>query len=203
MIEKAFNFIYANLDVVIVLLVAVIAIAILLTGFLLLPSTTRISKIRRWLKYAVMQAEKEWHEGTGELKLGAVYAAFLLRFPFAAKIIPYSVFKILVDKALDEMVELCNENPNIERAIKEGLIITGVECSTDDEDNRIEQKIKEPIEVGIYIPEAENEATLTHLMDDSELLDEAPIVEEIPEEVIDITEIPEGRVAEVNEPISE
>lgn len=190
MIQKAFEFFYSNLDVLIVLVVGVISLTILLTGFLLLPSTDRISKIKQWMKYAVMDAENDWHEGTGELKLGTVYAAFLLRFPIVAKLVPYSVFKILVDKALDQMVEIFDANPAIESAVKK----TGVCEPTDPE-----IIIIEPAEAGIYIPEESEE----EFANDSTLLDEAGKVESIPEEVINITEIPEEKIDEINTPINE
>ena len=188
--EKAFEFFYSNLDVLIVLVVGVISLTALLTGFLLLPATDRISKIKQWMKYAVMDAENDWHEGTGELKLGTVYAAFLLRFPIVAKLVPYSVFKILVDKALDQMVEIFNANPTIECAVKKIEV-----CETADP----EIIVLGAAETGIYIPE-ESEEEFTN---DSMLLDEACEVESMPEEVINITEIPEEKIDEINTPINE
>lgn len=71
---------------------------------------TQPSKIKEWLVYATIQAEKELGGGTGQLKLRAVYDMFVTKFPWLSKIIPFSFFSYLVDEALKEMNNMLNTN---------------------------------------------------------------------------------------------
>lgn len=83
---------------------------ILIYRFVKLPTSEQLDKVREWLLWAVTQAERELGGGTGKLKLRSVYDAFVARFGWLAKIIPFSVFSDLVDDALEEMRELLATN---------------------------------------------------------------------------------------------
>ena len=72
--------------------------------------STQPNKIKEWLVYATVQAEKELGGGTGQLKLRAVYDMFVTKFPWLSKIIPFSFFSYLVDEALKEMNNMLNTN---------------------------------------------------------------------------------------------
>ena len=65
-----------------------------------------IDKIRNWLLWAVIQAEKEFGGGTGKLKLAMVYDMFIAKFPKLQTIIPYALYSALVDEALVVMREM-------------------------------------------------------------------------------------------------
>ena len=78
--------------------------------FYKLPNAEQMNAIREWLLMAVTEAEKELGDGTGKLKLRYVYDLFVTRFPWAAKVIPFSTFSNLVDEALVEMRELLDKN---------------------------------------------------------------------------------------------
>lgn len=65
-----------------------------------------IDKIRNWLLWAVIQAEKEFGGGTGKLKLAMVYDMFIAKFPKLQTIIPYTLYSALVDEALVVMREM-------------------------------------------------------------------------------------------------
>ena len=90
--------------------------------FIKLPTSEQLQKVREWLLWAVTQAEKELGGGTGQLKLRSVYDAFVARFGWLAKIIPFCVFSNLVDDALDEMRELLEKN-EAAAAYVEGTVI--------------------------------------------------------------------------------
>ncbi len=83
---------------------------VLVYRFVKLPTSEQLQKVREWLLWAVTQAEKDLGSGTGQLKLRSVYDAFLARFGWLAKIIPFSVFSALVDDALEEMREMLAQN---------------------------------------------------------------------------------------------
>ena len=95
---------------------------ILVYRFVKLPTSEQIQKVREWLLWAVTQAEKELGGGTGQLKLRSVYDAFVARFGWLAKIIPFHVFSELVDDALEEMRELLANNKAVAEYV-EGPVI--------------------------------------------------------------------------------
>lgn len=128
-----------------ILIILVVAVAAILI-FLRMPQTDRISKIQIWLLYAVTKAEEELGSGTGEAKLLIVYNAFLTKFPIVSKFVPFSLFKILVDRALEEMEKMLSKNP----AIKE-KILNGEICS---------KTVKEVIDAAKALPEKSPEPTM-------------------------------------------
>lgn len=95
---------------------------ILVYRFVKLPTSEQIQKVREWLLWAVTQAEKELGSGTGQLKLRSVYDAFVARFGWLAKIIPFRVFSDLVDDALEEMREMLANNKAVAEYV-EGPVI--------------------------------------------------------------------------------
>ena len=78
-----------------------------------MPTTDQMDAIREWLLMAVTEAEKELGCGTGKLKLRYVYDLFVSRFPWAAKVVPFSAFSNLVDEALVEMHEMLEQNEKV------------------------------------------------------------------------------------------
>ena len=89
------------------------AVGIAIYCFFKLPTKEQLEKVREWLLWAVTEAERELGGGTGQLKLRSVYDAFVARFGWLAKIIPFRVFSDLVDDALIEMRELLEKNENV------------------------------------------------------------------------------------------
>lgn len=81
------------------------------------PSEELTEKIKNWLLYAVIEAEKEYGGGTGALKLRYVYDQFVARFESAARVITFEHFSKLVDEALQEMRHLLETNKNIDAYI--------------------------------------------------------------------------------------
>lgn len=90
---------------------------LLIARFLALPTATQIKKVKEWLLYAVIQAEKELGGGTGEIKLRKVYDMFITKFPQLAVFITFEHFNRLVDDALDKMRKLLLENEQIKNEV--------------------------------------------------------------------------------------
>lgn len=82
--------------------------------FLTSPASEQLAKVREWLLWAVIEAERQLGGGTGQLKLRQVYDLFIVRFPWLAKIVPFYVFSDLVDDALVEMRELLAQNEAVQ-----------------------------------------------------------------------------------------
>lgn len=88
--------------------IACVACAIITVylNFISKPKDEQIAKVREWLLYAVIMAEKQFGGGTGQVKLRYVYDMFLSKFPWLAQIISFVSFSGLVDEALDEMKDI-------------------------------------------------------------------------------------------------
>ena len=101
----------------IIVAIVIVAIAIIsgIIGFCKLTKDQKVANIKEWLKYAVVEAERELGSGTGQLKLRMVYDMAVKQFPFIIRLIPFNTFSKWVDKALDWMRDQLAEN----KAIKE------------------------------------------------------------------------------------
>ena len=86
----------------VVVTVAVAALAIY--QFFLLPTDKQKEKVKEWLVWACIEAEKELQSGTGQAKLRRVYNAFIAvrAFSWLAKIISFDTFSAYVSEALAE-----------------------------------------------------------------------------------------------------
>lgn len=67
-------------------------------------------KAKKWLLYAVTEAEKEFGSKTGAIKLRYVYELFMSTFPLLSKFISFKQFSQMVDEALEEMRHLIDTN---------------------------------------------------------------------------------------------
>ena len=101
-----------------VLVAIMTVIALYMRRFLRLPPEGQMEKVRQWLLYAVIEAEKIYQGGTGQLKLRYVYSLFIEKFPSIAPVVPFDLFKKLVDDALEEMKHLLETNKDIEAYVE-------------------------------------------------------------------------------------
>lgn len=83
-----------------------------------LPSEEQMAKIKEWLLWAVIEAEKYYQGGTGQLKLRYVYDLFLERFPSVAPVISFEMFSMLVDEALEKMRHILETNLDIKAYVE-------------------------------------------------------------------------------------
>ena len=99
---------------------AVVSVIVTILQFSQKPTEDQIKAIKEWLLWAVTMAEKELGSGTGKLKLRQVYDAFLQRFPWAAKVVPFEQFKLWVEEALIEMKQLLASDNSAVKTFLEG-----------------------------------------------------------------------------------
>lgn len=95
-------------------LIAIISLLALMAvsavyNFIKMGRAQQLNKVKEWLLYAVVEAERELGSKTGQLKLRYVYDLFMCRFKFGAYIISFDTFSRLVDEALDEMKDMINK----------------------------------------------------------------------------------------------
>ena len=97
----------------------VTVIAVQSYRFAKMPTKDQMDAVREWLLGAVTKAERELGGGTGQLKLRYVYDLFVVRFPWVAKLLPFSAFSDLVDEALVEMRDMLDKNEKVQMYVKE------------------------------------------------------------------------------------
>ena len=98
----------------ILIIVAIVIIAVL---FIVL-AIKQPKKVKEWLLYAVIEAEKELGSGTGPVKLRSVYDMFITKFPKLSVFISFNTFSEWVDVALDYMEELLTDNKDVKAILK-------------------------------------------------------------------------------------
>ena len=107
------------------LAIAILAILIIAFMFLItyinLPNSKKATKVKEWLLFAVVQAEKELGSGTGQLKLRYVYNLALSKFPIFIKLIPFELFSNFVDGALQQLENLIENSEGVKKYMEKTL----------------------------------------------------------------------------------
>lgn len=106
-----------NWALILAILAVIFVAALAAYRFFKMPTEEQLNNLRAWLLGAVTEAEKQLGGGTGQLKLRAVYDAFVARFPWLAKVITFNTFSEMVDDALDEMRDLLDKNEAIQEYV--------------------------------------------------------------------------------------
>ena len=75
--------------------------------------TLHFINFKQWLVWACAQAESEFGSDTGQLKLKSAYNKAIEKFPFIAKVIPFSLFSKWISEALVKLKEISTNNHKI------------------------------------------------------------------------------------------
>ena len=94
-----------------------IIIALIILICVIIYAIREPKKVKEWLIFACIQAEKTLGSGTGKLKLRTVYDMFINQFPFMSVLISFDTFSKWVDIALVEMREKKKKNEHIKEVI--------------------------------------------------------------------------------------
>lgn len=111
------NFIVNNWFLIVALVAAFGVTIYAVVRFLELPTAAQIAKVKEWLVYACMEAEKELGGKTGKLKLRMVYDMFLSKFSWLAKVVSFEQFSKLVDESLEEFKHLLESNKAVKNIV--------------------------------------------------------------------------------------
>ena len=128
------NFILENWYIILAFVAAGVVAGIAVYHYMKQPRADQLRKVREWLLWAVIQAERALGSGTGQLKLRSVYDLFVVRFHWLAKIVPFDMFCKMVDDALDEMRELLENNEDVAAYINGTLVLEGIAVEDLDDD---------------------------------------------------------------------
>ena len=106
------NWLIENWMVVFGIAVAFVLAVLIVYRFFGLPTEKQIEKIKEWLIWACVEAEKALQSGTGQLKLRQVYDMFCAvpAFSWVAKVISFDVFSEWVSDALITVKEMLVNN---------------------------------------------------------------------------------------------
>lgn len=107
------NYLVDNWVIFVVLFAVIFMAGVAIYTFLSYPTSTRVQKVKEWLLYAVINAEKELGSGTGKLKLRTVYDMFVVRFPWISRGMSFNKFSLLVDTALNDMRDILSTNEKV------------------------------------------------------------------------------------------
>lgn len=93
-----------NWAIIVSIVVTVAVAALAIYQFFLLPTDKQKEKVKEWLVWACIEAEKALQSGTGQAKLRRVYNAFIAvrAFSWLARIISFDTFSAYVSEALAE-----------------------------------------------------------------------------------------------------
>lgn len=80
----------------------------------------KIETLRKWLEYAVVEAEKQLGEKTGQLKLRLVYDMALSKFSWLEKLVSFEDFSGYVDEALEWMRKQLVSNAGVRGYVQDG-----------------------------------------------------------------------------------
>ena len=99
------NFLYwliENWFFLVVMATCIVLVAWAIYGFLGLPTEEQRNKVKEWLIWACIEAEKKLQSETGQLKLRDVYNLFCTvpAFTWVAKVISFELFSDWVSDAL-------------------------------------------------------------------------------------------------------
>lgn len=106
------NWLIENWMVVFGLAVAVILAVLVVYRFFGMPTEKQKAKIKEWLIWACIEAEKALQSGTGQLKLRQVYDMFCAvpAFSWVAKLISFEMFSDWVSDALVTVKQMLVSN---------------------------------------------------------------------------------------------
>lgn len=104
---------YVGIAIIAVLFILVVAVYV----FIKTPSTKQIEKVKQWMLYAILTAEKELGSKTGRLKLSLVYGSFVSKFKWLSMIMSFEMFSQLVDECLEEMRKMLETNKAVARIV--------------------------------------------------------------------------------------
>ena len=102
-----------NSDVIVGILALITVFVLIAIKFLQISRDKQIEKVKEWLLYACVEAEKSLGNKTGEIKLRYVYDMFVDKFKFESMFLSFEDFSDLVDDSLNIVEDMLDTNKNL------------------------------------------------------------------------------------------
>ena len=112
-----------NIGLIIGTIILIALAGLTIKEFIELGKEKQLEKVREWLLYACIMAEKKLGGGTGQVKLRYVYDLFVEKFSFLKLLVTFEQFSEMVDEALVKMREMLEKNPNVAMLVGNNKII--------------------------------------------------------------------------------
>ncbi len=110
--------IFNNLEVIVGVTALVALGAGAIYQFVKLGKESQIEKVKEWLIFATLEAEKALGEKTGQVKLRYCYDMFVDKFKLVGLLITFEEFSDLVDEALDTMRHMLSTNEKVKEYVE-------------------------------------------------------------------------------------
>lgn len=112
-----------NMGLIIGTIILIALVGLTIKEFIELGKEKQLEKVKEWLLYACIMAEKKLGGGTGQVKLRYVYDLFVEKFSFLKLLVTFEQFSEMVDEALVKMREMLEKNPNVAMLVGDNKII--------------------------------------------------------------------------------
>ena len=94
-----------NWSLLVVLVCAIGGVVFGCKKFVQSGKTNQLKKVKEWLLFACVEAERDFGSGKGQLKLRYVYDMFVEKFGVIKYIVTFEEFSNMVDEVLDSASE--------------------------------------------------------------------------------------------------
>lgn len=113
--QELMFWIFDNGYVILGLLALIVVAVVAILRFFKLPTEKQKAKVKEWLIWACIEAEKALQSGTGKLKLREVWNRFVSvpAFSIIARIISFDEFEKWVTEALETVKNMLISNPSL------------------------------------------------------------------------------------------
>ena len=112
-----------NMGLIIGIIILIALVGLTIKEFIELGKEKQLEKVKEWLLYACIMAEKKLGGGTGQVKLRYVYDLFVEKFSFLKLLVTFEQFSGMVDEALVKMREMLEKNPNVAMFVGDNKMI--------------------------------------------------------------------------------
>ena len=112
-----------NMGLIIGTIILIALVGLTIKEFIELGKEKQLEKVKEWLLYACIMAEKKLGGGTGQVKLRYVYDLFVEKFSFLKLLVTFEQFSEMVDEALVKMREMLEKNPNVAMFVEDNKMI--------------------------------------------------------------------------------
>ena len=114
------KFLADNWFVLFAMMCVIAFITVAVVKFMNLPTEKQIANVKEWLKYAVIEAERELGSKTGDCKLRMCYDLAVKQFPWIGQFVKFEDFSKWVDEALVWMREQLEKNNAVAQYVESG-----------------------------------------------------------------------------------